>query len=479
MDKNNYYSVSGTYGDEPKTIKAGFRSGYDIDSAIEKSDHFFDVSDSFPELAEYSRVDSGLALGLSPDALSFTEDAVATIKMVQSAGIFKNVLGYYTTDSDGTIRDVSIAFNNTRSAESGVTHSFDVGGARGSVNFFLISNGYNLNRIFSKQNFEDGHLSFVYNQGGDDERPAQITDNADDITLVYQAGNGEITTVRGPVYHATEQGSQNNINGDGNTHVVSGLTSDGDNQVIRVGFEDFPGLGDADFNDVVFDVSASYLDPSYAGLDATLLSSIEPAAPGEAAQQEGLSDVDFDHGSADTLTDKGDGKGTMSDPKGSGSNPDGGFSDAENFIVYLAEQMNSLLPDLYNQVKQEIYDQYGDAMYDNYERIFADYVQENYEHIYNEIKAGYYDRDFGDGLVVAPPELSPGSPGDFSVSYDEMIETIDHIDESISNFIHLNTIDNSIDAPVSSSPSVVNQPHGHSATLQEGFDPVIEAEIII
>lgn len=523
MGNNNYYSISGTYGDAPKTIKVGFRSNYgdesvvednenqadaievgfipnyDIEPALEANEHFFNVSESFPELAEYSRIDAGLELGLSPDSLTFSEDAIATIKMVQSAGIFKNVLGYYITDPDGTIRDVSVAFNNTRSAESGVAHSFQVDGNKGAVNFFLISNGYNLNRVFSRDDFKDGNLNFIYNKGGDDERPAKVTDGAEDITLIYQAGDGEITTVRGPIYHATEHGSYNNINGDGNTHVVSGLTSFGDKQAIRVGFEDFPGLGDADFNDVVFDVSASYLDPDYGDLDATLLSSIEPAAADQDDKDkdsDSLSDVDFGDSDKETNGSAHDDDG-LSNPNStnqhSGADPD--------FIVYLAEKMSVLLPDLYARVQQEILQQYGDAMHDNYELLFAEYVRVNYRHVYNEIKAGYRDGHADDNIVGgivggAPPEIpedstgddtffggapvvSGGWNGDFAGSYDDVIETIDHIDQSISNFINLNTIDDTIGAPVSSPVSPAAQPPGLGVDLQEGFEPVIEAEIII
>ena len=276
----NYFSVSGTYGGGPAAINVDF-SDYTVESVIETNNHIFDTSIAFPELNEYSKVDSyNSNLGLNKDMLSFSQEAIATIKMVQSAGSFKNVLGYYAVDHDGTIRDVSIAFSNTRATESGLTHSFDIGNNGGSVNFFIIANGYNLNSFLADKNIEEGNLNFVYHHGQDDERLAKVTDSAEDITLIYQAGNGEISTVKGPVYHATDTVDGSHINSDGDVHVVSGIAGNGDSEVLRIGFEDFPGLGDADFNDIVFDVSASYLNPTGdAGIQ--VLTNLEPAASGD------------------------------------------------------------------------------------------------------------------------------------------------------------------------------------------------------
>jgi hypothetical protein len=264
--------------------------------------------------------------------LSFSQEAMATIKMVQSAGSFKNVLGYYSIDHDGTIRDVSIAFSNTRATESGLTHNFDVGTNNGSINFFVVANGYNLNSFFADKNLEEGDLSFVYHHGQVDERLAKITDAADDITLIYQAGDGEISTVKGPVYHATESASSSDINSDGDVHVVSGIAENGDSEVLRIGFEDFPGLGDADFNDIVFDVSASYLNPIN-NADIQLITNLEPAASGNSETDDSDNSLNPSDGvgaQAGITDGKGDPQGDAFDGGGGIYDPNAGSGDVED-----------------------------------------------------------------------------------------------------------------------------------------------------
>lgn len=309
----NYFSVSGSFGDGPKTISVNF-SDYIEESVQEAETHNFQAYHAFPDLNEFSKLDSTSSLGLGKDILNFSREALATIKMVEAGGSFKNVLGYYSVFSDGTIRDVSIAFSNTRSAESGLTHHFETSANGTSLNFFVIGNGYSLNRVFSRTDFDEGDLSFVYHYGQDDERPATIHDKADDISLIYTDGEGKDVEVKGPVYHATESGTEGNINAGGNVHVVSGLVEDGENDVLRIGFEDFPGLGDADFNDIVFDVSASYLNNPSAGF----LAGIEPAASSgeeQLAEKEEESDKQF-----------GSDRGSQNEGIGG---PDGGMSDGE------------------------------------------------------------------------------------------------------------------------------------------------------
>lgn len=56
----------------------------------------------------------------------------------------------------------------------------------------------------------------------------------------------------GNVYHTTPRGDAAPLNADGLVHVLSGL--DAESGGLTIGFEDLPGLGDADFNDLVIRV---------------------------------------------------------------------------------------------------------------------------------------------------------------------------------------------------------------------------------
>ncbi|MBU0858470.1 MAG: type I secretion C-terminal target domain-containing protein, partial [Alphaproteobacteria bacterium] len=83
---------------------------------------------------------------------------------------------------------------------------------------------------------------------------ANINDDAADISLVYTNG-ATVRVLSGPIYHTTERGGSTALNPDGEEHVVAGRANAHDDSVLRIGFEDLPSLGDADYNDVVFDLS--------------------------------------------------------------------------------------------------------------------------------------------------------------------------------------------------------------------------------
>lgn len=175
-----------------------------------------------------------------------------TVSFVSREAAFANTLGAYTIDADGTIRDAHFAFANSHDLSGGETHSFDVSGAFG---FFLIANGYAENNSYTGFDFSAAALQFIYDFGGTNERSAKITDDGDMITLVYDNGGG-FQVLNGHVYHTTERGEQVFLNSDNMTHVVSGLAGEG-SDALRVAFEDLHHLGDADFNDFIFDVTVA------------------------------------------------------------------------------------------------------------------------------------------------------------------------------------------------------------------------------
>ncbi len=67
----------------------------------------------------------------------------------------------------------------------------------------------------------------------------------------------------------------------------------------------------------------------------------------------------------------------------------------EDFTEFLTNQVNSILPDLYSTVKDAMYAELGNDMYDGYEQNFTNHVLQNYEHVYDEIKADFYGVEIG------------------------------------------------------------------------------------
>lgn len=111
-------------------------------------------------------------------------------------------------------------------------------------------------------------ISFVYDYGGVNERAANIADDGGMVSVVYNDGVIE-RVLGGYHYHTTPRGDTPDINWDGKTHAVSGLLDIANQDVLRIGFEDLPDLGDADFEDVLFDLDIDRIrvDASEQGSD--------------------------------------------------------------------------------------------------------------------------------------------------------------------------------------------------------------------
>lgn len=150
-------------------------------------------------------------------------------------------------------------------AQAKGTYELDVQSGH-EIGFFIIADGNRVNSNYAAYDLENGTLEFIYRFGKADERAAKITDSAADISLVYKNGE-QISIIKGNIYHTTTEQTTHTINGDGKLHAVAGLAGADDPDTIRIGFEDLKGLGDADYNDVVFDVR---IDSSVITIPATL-----------------------------------------------------------------------------------------------------------------------------------------------------------------------------------------------------------------
>lgn len=248
-------------GDGADILVGGFLGSYDDYVELTEVQHSFNETNTFPDgdFKGHKNMPPESALGIGEGNFTVEQETSVTVTLAESDAGFSNTLGAITFNDDGTIMTTQVAFENTKTAGAGSTFSFDVGGAAGDhFGFFMIANGYNTNQLF-KDGALDGELNFVYDFGGANERPANIGDHGDDLSLVLDK-DGELTTLKAHFYFTTERGGSNDLNSDGETHVMSGLTEDGDSSSLRVAFEDLRNLGDSDYNDIVFDVS---VDPVY------------------------------------------------------------------------------------------------------------------------------------------------------------------------------------------------------------------------
>lgn len=229
----------------------------------EEIPHEFSSDVIFPDLQETVSIldlvpPGDHALGIAAGDLSVEYATQATVSFVRTEAGFDNSLGFYNINSDGTIESVNLAFPNVKDFDAGDSATLDLPGAPDTdFGFFMISNGAKRNNDFSKYDLENGEFNFIYDYGKAGERLANINDDAKDIDLVYSDGTMEKVIVgsNNHIYHTTLRDGPTNLNPDNDVHVVSGIMDGTNGQTLRVGFEDLPNLGDADYNDVVFDIT--------------------------------------------------------------------------------------------------------------------------------------------------------------------------------------------------------------------------------
>jgi serralysin len=261
-------ALYGGAGDD--VIYGGSNSG-----GIETNEHLFDGGYTFPTLQERKHIekvlgDDSTPIGITEGDLSVEYSTTATFTFQQSGAGYRNTLGFYRINhEDGTIEGVEVGFANVKNYAAGTAYNVTLPGAPDTdFGFFIIANGYTHNQSYRDIDIQSEHLKFVYDLGGDNERPATIFDDGDDVSLIYDDGS-TTTALKGDVYHTTTRGGDTTINGDDADHVVSGLIDENDQSVLRIGFEDLKNLGDADYNDVVFDlrIAGQTIDTSEQGND--------------------------------------------------------------------------------------------------------------------------------------------------------------------------------------------------------------------
>ncbi len=234
---------------------------------------------TFPELIEGVDIQNLIppgspALGINSDNLTVSYDATATLTFRDGFAGYNNTLGIYSIAADGTIEMASVLWANVKTAGIDSEHAIDlpVGADGGQFGFFIIANGDRVNSGYSGLDITgDGVISFIYDFGGVGERAAMVTDDGNLVSVVYDDGSTQ-QVLNGYHYHTTPRGDSPDINWDGDTHAVSGVLSADNQDVLRIGFEDLPNLGDADYEDVLFDLDIDqiHVDASEIGNDTLI-----------------------------------------------------------------------------------------------------------------------------------------------------------------------------------------------------------------
>ncbi len=184
-----------------------------------------------PTLSEGVQVDLAAINGIANQPFLTGDGSVSfTMQMETAVSSYKNMLGYYNLSVDGSISDVHLAFENTL-APSSVGHTIDLGtpDADAQIGFFLIQDGFSLYGDLPDDLFFQPGTSSPFS--------------------LYSSSLGLLSSAQ--VFHSFSA-----FNFDGAQQVLSGTALGGEG--LRIGFEDlFSGIGDNDFQDVVFTVHAS------------------------------------------------------------------------------------------------------------------------------------------------------------------------------------------------------------------------------
>lgn len=171
----------------------------------------------------------------------------------ETAG-YRNSLGSYKIDQDGSFYDVQMHFSNASLAGSGgdlvagVSDSELSLAAGDQIGFFIVSNGYSYNNGYPGLDLSSGSLSFV----DLDNQAAGL--NTTNPNLIHTSDNGTETDLSGNTYHsaANLNDSTLDLNPDNLVHAVGRLNTD--KGEMALGFEDLYNGGDLDFDDSIFSV---------------------------------------------------------------------------------------------------------------------------------------------------------------------------------------------------------------------------------
>lgn len=229
-------------------------------------DKVFATTAVFPSDNEGAALPSGAGFyGIKGGDLTVDAESTGTITMRSEGAGYNNTVGMYLINPDGSISNAQILIKNGNDTSSfGTPYSFDAAAGQ-TVGFFLIADGFTANGGYAGIDLNAATIQMFYHYGQGDQRPATVNDNGSDVTIVAVKTDGSTDVLDGPAYYSTIQGGSTALNSDGSVRVVAGLVDPADHTTLRVGFEDLPGLGDQDYNDIVFDVTLATKPTTVAG----------------------------------------------------------------------------------------------------------------------------------------------------------------------------------------------------------------------
>lgn len=171
----------------------------------------------------------------------------------ESAG-YRNSLGSYKIDGDGSIYDVTMHFDNASLQGSGgdliggVSESSLSMSAGDQLGFFIISNGYSYNGGYPGVDFSTGTMEFRNSDG------SVATNASINPELWFTQADGSEQELIKHKYHSSAgvEDTDYNLNADGILHIKGILNTN--KGTVSLGFEDLYNGGDLDFDDSVFTV---------------------------------------------------------------------------------------------------------------------------------------------------------------------------------------------------------------------------------
>ena len=210
--------------------------------------HDFVTTAAIPVLVDGQAVPASEVNGVNQADLTLQADNPVSVIFESETAGQQNSLGYYKIGPNGEISDVQMVWTNASASGSGgnlqAGDSVQLNlGASDRFALFMVSDGAQLNN-FSQ--FQNGTFEFRDANGN----PATV--GTADPVLYFVSNDGlTATEVRGAVFHTAGP----TLNTDGIEHTISGMGSTPDQLII--GFEDFPGGGDHDYQDLVVAVQIS------------------------------------------------------------------------------------------------------------------------------------------------------------------------------------------------------------------------------